>query len=130
MGEEDGIDRQEDPSSGPLPVCPPAATQLLLLEQVHRKGSCFQSHAHHRNQQLHAQSLRHMGLGSIMGTLALLSLLFSSLVCFHFSFLFPSMHGNVLFENIYWELDHMGLGEVEEHGREWRESWFGLRPCE
>jgi hypothetical protein len=47
-----------------------------------------------------------MGLGSIMGTLSLLSLLFSSLV----SFLFPSMHGNVLFENIYWELDDMGLG--------------------
>ncbi len=49
---------------------------------------------------------------------------------FRFSFLFPSMHGNVLFENIYWELDVVGLGEVEEDGREWIESWFALRPCE
>jgi hypothetical protein len=53
----------------------------------------------------------------------------SSLVSFPFSFLFPSMHGNVIFENIYWELDDMGLGEVED-GREWRETWFALRPCE
>ncbi len=42
----------------------------------------------------------------------------------------PSMHGNVLFENIYWELDDMGLGEVDEDGREWRQSWFVLHPCE
>jgi hypothetical protein len=40
-----------------LSVQNPAVTQLLLLEQVHRKGSCFQSHAHHHKQQLHAQSL-------------------------------------------------------------------------
>jgi hypothetical protein len=31
------------------------------------------------------------------------------------------MHGNVLFENIYWELGDMGLGELEADGREWRE---------
>jgi hypothetical protein len=43
-----------------LSVQNPGATQLLLLEQVHRKGSCFQSHAHHRNQQLHAQCLQHI----------------------------------------------------------------------
>jgi len=39
------------------------------------------------------------------------------------------VHGNVLFENIYWELDDLGLGEVEADGREWRESWLALRPC-
>jgi hypothetical protein len=39
------------------------------------------------------------------------------------------MHGNALFGNNNWELDDMGLGEVEADGREWRESGFALRPC-